>query len=70
MLNDGNLDAGESYLREDLIIDDAILLTDAKDSSDLHLMSWRYKVQSGEGHSLEGHDFGCYGEALIAKDPV
>lgn len=46
MLKDGNLDAGESYLREDLIIDDAILPTDAKDSSDLHLMSWQYKVHA------------------------
>lgn len=72
----GSLDAGD--------VGDAVLPTDAKDSSELLLMEplQTFDVltiqstglicvqKTGEDHGKEDHNFGFPGEATIAEDPI
>lgn len=80
MLKDGRLNAGERYLREDLIVGDTVFLTDVKDSLELRMLELFQmfnvlmiqnprlaSVQEGgeEDHSPEDHDFLFYGDILL-----
>lgn len=72
MLTDGSLDTGVRCTRDDFVVGDDVLLTDAKNSSEFCLLDpclpSVQKVE--EDQCLEDHDFGFYGENEIAEDPV
>lgn len=84
ILKDGSLNAGESCLRENLIVGDAVLTTVVKDSSKLCLLealktfdfpmiqsSCLSSIQkSGEDHGPKDYGFGSYGKAMFVEDPV
>lgn len=84
MTKDSGHDVGKRCPWQDLVVGDAVLSPDAKDSSGLCLLE-RFQtfdlptIQSssltsvqkgGEDHDPEDHDFIFYGEALISGESI